>query len=126
MSPKTLEALQAVVLPWAKAKHPDKYAMTLKVAHNPASFKAYLLRLLEIRWEEEPETRGGLPILALEETSVVVRTRLKNGKEVEFHGRNSPRRRLDSFRIAELALPRDEWEQLQHVRELFDLEYADP
>lgn len=120
MTDDTFAALQRVVLPWAKVRHPEKYEQTLKVAGVRRSFEAYLLRLLEIRYAEEPAARGTLPILALEETKLVVRARLRDGRAVEFKGRKlSPR----THAIAELAMDPEEWAQFDYARRLLDLEY---
>jgi hypothetical protein len=120
MKDSTMSALQAAVLPWAKIHHPEKYEMTLKVASNPKSFRAYLLRLLEIRYQEDAAGRGELPIFALEETGLTITVRLKDGRKVQFQGRQVKDRRR---KIRELAMPPEEWLAFEHTRETLDLYY---
>lgn len=119
MTDETLNRLQAFVLPWAKEHHSDWYELTLKVAKNRESYEAYLVRLLECRWDEDPTCRATAPIDALEETKVTVR--LKDGERVlEFSGKKVKHRRRA---VIELLMPKEEWEALERTREILDLEY---
>lgn len=87
----TNDELAGQVLSWAKEKHPDKYRETVGVSVRPRTYRAYLLRLIEIRWEEDPEWRHGVPYLALEETAIVARFKAGDGTEVEVKGRKAIR-----------------------------------
>jgi hypothetical protein len=51
----TNSEIAAIILPWAKAQHPEKYADTLKVAANERTFRRYMIRLIEIRWTEDTD-----------------------------------------------------------------------
>jgi hypothetical protein len=67
------DKLAAIVLPWARDTHPEKYEATLKVASKPETLERYLLRLLELRWEQDRENvewRLDVPLSALEETGI--------------------------------------------------------
>jgi nuclear transport factor 2 (NTF2) superfamily protein len=66
----TNEELAALILPWAHEHMSDAYEQTLRVANRPAVFRNYLVRLIERRWEREPEWRLQVPLRALEETGV--------------------------------------------------------
>lgn len=81
--------LAAVILPWAKAAHPEKYEATVGVSPRPQAFRRYLLRLIEIRWEEDPAWRHDAPLRALEETSIVQRMRLAGGAEIVVKGKRA-------------------------------------
>jgi hypothetical protein len=50
---RTNEELLAIIGPWAKEHHPDKYRATLQQVAKPQTFRNYLIRLIEIRLEEE-------------------------------------------------------------------------
>ena len=127
MDNRTMEALQAAVLPWAKENKPDAYKATIGVAGQPKKFEAYLLRLLELRWEEDVEGRPGLPILALAQTSLTIKVMMRtgplSGQMIEFHGMKSKQRTKNSFWIEELLMERSEWESFHEARTTLDLEY---
>lgn len=65
------EEILALVGPWAKAEHPDKYKATLQQVSMPARFRAYLLRLVELRAEAEPKWVREVPVSILDETRVM-------------------------------------------------------
>jgi hypothetical protein len=118
----TLNQMQAWVLPWTKANHPDWYKATLKVAADKVAFHKYLIRLVEVRWQEEPGARETAPVTVLEQTGLVIRLKDKGSGEVlEFAGVKVEGR---ARAIAELAWERDEWEVLENARKEWDLVYA--
>lgn len=122
MSEEVLALLTAWVLPWAKETHPDWYKSTLTVASNPKSFRAYLLRLAERRWEEDKDSRIDAPIMALEHTNIVIEVKDKRtGETLQFAGRRVKDR---SRAIAELAMRREDWEILEAARREWDLVYV--
>jgi hypothetical protein len=124
MKDSTMVALQKAVLPWAKENMPEQYEATLRVAGKPASFKAYLLRLLEIRYERDVENRGELPILALDETSLTIGATIKGVGHYEFQGKRAVKGGGSRVRaISELAMDPEEWKQMEAARAAFDLEY---
>jgi hypothetical protein len=73
------EELLALVGPWAKARHPEKYKATLAQVAKPRAFRNYLIRLIEIRCEEEPDfyLDPGLTVSVLDETNLMRRIRIK-------------------------------------------------
>lgn len=80
----------SLILPWAKDKHPDKYRATLQVVNAPKVFEKYLIRLIEIRLEAEPEWLREVPLWALDETKTVLKVRHKpTGKVLEIRGRRA-------------------------------------
>jgi hypothetical protein len=88
------DELAALILPWAKENRPDAYTKTLSVASRPEAFRAYLARLIELRWEAEPEWHDQVPLRALEETAITVRMRHPElGVEIEVQGRLDPETR---------------------------------
>jgi hypothetical protein len=93
MSISNLE-LGALILPWAKEHQPDAYQKTLGVVSRPAAYRAYLLRLVELRWESEPGWREQVPLRVLDETALEVKMRHPGlGVEILVQGRLDPKTR---------------------------------
>jgi hypothetical protein len=91
----TNEELAAVILPWAKANHPQKYADTLKVAANARTFRRYIIRLVEIRWAEDGDRtwRNEITLSVLEESAIVMHaTHRPTGTALAFAGSKVPHR----------------------------------
>lgn len=87
----TNEEMGALILPWAKEHRPDPYKQTIAVSGNAATFRAYLIRLIEVRWDAEPDWRPQVPLRALEETALTVRMRHPGlGVEIDVEGRLDP------------------------------------
>lgn len=124
MSTPTNDDLARLILPWAKEHHPDKYQQTLKVAAIPATFRRYMLRLVEIRCTDEPEWIKTVNVLVLEETGLTKRLKdNQTGDVYEVKGRLAEGPRITTF--AELALPREDFLSLQRAKAALDLEYVD-
>lgn len=64
------EDLLALVGAWAKANHPEKYQATIAQVAKPATFRKYLLRLLEVRCAAEPLFVTEVPVSLLDETAI--------------------------------------------------------
>jgi hypothetical protein len=115
----------AWILPWAKANHPEKYEQTLRTSTHPATFRKYLVRLTEIRWETEPTTRSETPLHLLEETSIVARLRdRKNDEIIEVKGRNATGGRVWAFKELQ-TLSRDSFDALRALKQSLDLELVE-
>jgi len=115
------EMLVALILPWAKEHHPEKYAQTIQMVKHQPTFRKYLTRLIEIRWETDPTFRSEAPCWALEETSIVARLRdRKTGEIFEVKGRNATGGRVWSFQ--EMMLDRESFDVLRAWKREFDLE----
>lgn len=119
----TIDELSASILPWAKEKHPDKYAQTLKVVTKPATFRKYVTRLIEVRYEEEPEWREQAPLRLLEETSLRVKMRHPaTGTEIEVCGRGVEGRTWGFAEMAAAVEAGMDFETVLRIKEGFDLE----
>jgi hypothetical protein len=70
--------LLALVGAWAKATHPEKYRATLQQVSEPRKFRAYLLRLVELRVAAEPQWIREVPLSILDETRVTRTLRHKH------------------------------------------------
>lgn len=114
--------LCALILMWAKEAHPEKYDATLKVATIPATFRRYLLRLVELRWEAEPEWREQAPVLVLDETKITGRVKNTAGDVLEMKGQLSDLPHMN--RWWELGLDKEEYANLQTAKKVLDLEYV--
>lgn len=118
----TNDQLAALILPWAKTNHPEKYAETLKVSYRPDTFRTYMLRLVEIRCEEDTTWRGEQPVSLLDETKMVLKVKSRTtGIETEYKGRKA--KGEITHRILELGLDRETFDQLQKAKHHLDLEY---
>lgn len=85
--PMSTREMAVAILPWAKEKHPDKYADTIKQANDDAKLRRYLVRLVEIRWESEPEWRSAAPLAVLDETALIKRVRTQAGVVLTVGGK---------------------------------------
>lgn len=85
--PMPTRQIAVAILPWAKETHPDKYVDTIKQANNDAKLRRYLVRLVEIRWESEPEWRGQAPLAVLDETALTKTLRTQAGVVLTVGGR---------------------------------------
>lgn len=85
--PMPVIRLAAVILPWAKEFHPDKYAATIQQARNDAKMRRYLVRLVELRWDAEPDWRSVVPLDVLDETALTKNVRTKDGRVLKVGGK---------------------------------------
>jgi hypothetical protein len=119
-----VEKLQALVLPWAKEVHPDKYAATLKVIREPVTFKNYLLRLLEIRWAEDgdmhAEWKLDVELSMLEETGIQ-QTMVFRGHRLTFAGKKVVDRVWSFAELSAMIHAPEELDRLRKVKESLDL-----
>ncbi len=119
----SLTDLAAVILPWAKAEHPDWYQEALKYAPMEAHFRARLLRLVEIRIQKNRAWAAQCPMTVLDETKVVLRYRRPDGAVWVVGGAKADPSRL-THRFFELALavasPND-FDLIQSAKQALDL-----
>jgi hypothetical protein len=128
----TNSEIAAIILPWAKAQHPEKYADTLKVAANERTFRRYMIRLIEIRWTEDTDRtwRNEISLAVLEESAVTMNVIHKpTGTPLTFSGRLSGGSRKWTW--AEMAMLMEQPDpsaaigQLVMVKRTLDLESAE-
>jgi hypothetical protein len=117
------EEIAALILPWAKANEPEKYQATLAVAQNARTFRRYMIRLIEIRWQQDPaDWIKSVPLSVLEDSGVVMR--LRWGEHIlEVKGRLAPPPRIWGF--AELVVLTSNKESMQlmvDIKNTLDLE----
>jgi hypothetical protein len=118
---KLNDEMSALILPWAKQNHPEKYKQTVEMAKWPGMLIRYLIRLIEIRWETDLPFRSSVPCHVLEETSIVARFRdRKMGNIIEVKGKNATGGRVWGFK--ELILDRESFDELAALKRDFDLE----
>jgi hypothetical protein len=115
------QTLAALVLPWAREQHKAKYDQTLLVASQPEVFRRYLVRLLELRWEQdgdiEADWKKNVPFWALEETNVVVHA-TAFGQPIEICGRKVLNRTWAWAEMAMVMTEPDKEKRKELVREL--------
>ncbi len=121
----TTEELAVLILPYAKAHHPEKYTQTLDVSTQAKTFRRYLVRLVEIRCTEEAGWMRQVPLSVLEESAITLYCKWR-GMPIEVRGRGVPGPRDWSF--AELALCEAHPEMftvLQNAKTILDLDFVD-
>lgn len=123
----TNDDLAALILPWAKEHHTDKFEKTIAQVERPETYRKFLLRLVEIRAQAEPTWRNTLPLGILEETALTVEMRTKTGQTLLVGGIGALGRQF-SFRLLELCKAADDPEaalqSMISAAEQFDLEIA--
>lgn len=127
------EEIAALILPWAEANHPEKHAATLAVQSQPRTYRRYLIRLLEIRWEEDSKTwRNEIPLSVLDESAVRMTTHHRaTGTPIHVGGRLARIPPPDvSFGMLSIALktpdPQTMLLAMATATALLDLERYDP
>lgn len=122
----TNEELAALILPWCKATHPDKYQQTLAVSANPSAFRRYMIRLVEIRWSSDTDVawRDQVPVSVLEESGLTVKMQHRpTGEMIEVKGRLAPKPRTWTF--AELTATPEQFLLLLAAKKTLDLEIVE-
>lgn len=122
------EAAAAVILPWVKENYPERYKQTLEVASNEDTFARFLARLVELRWEEEPDVKWLLqiPLSMLEQTKLELRARLY-GAEIVLAGQRVKDRSWSFAELIGLLRAGNEterramFEQLRVMKQTLDL-----
>jgi hypothetical protein len=123
----TNEEIAGLILPWAKAQHPEKYAATLQVATVPATFRRYLIRLIEIRHAEAPgQWINDVALAVLEESAVTMRFRHGPTRlELEVKGRLAKPRQWTFVELQALLETPDEFARLLQAKTILDLEHVE-
>ena len=111
---RTNDELSALVLPWAYEEHQDWYDATLAVSADAKKFRAYLLRLIERRVEQEPAFLRTLPLSILDETTIT--------KTIKFHGKEIVVGGINPVSWRHLGQDKEAFETWLETIDLFDLE----
>lgn len=115
--------LAALVLPWADMHHPDKATQTRSVESRPDVYRRYLLRLVEIRWHDDPSFRLMVSTDVLDETAITARWRTKSGTVLDVGGAKAPGpRRWAWGELTMLMNAPDSLESLAAIKDILDLE----
>jgi len=118
------DELGKFILTWAKSNHPDKYDKTLKVAGIPETFRRYMIRLIEIRYEQEGwDAIKDIPVSILDESGIVLQTQSPTGEQVTVSGALAGT--ASNTRFWELALAPEDFRLLQAAKTALDLEHID-
>lgn len=118
-----METLVALVLPWAKDRHPGKYAETVKVIGKPSVFRAYLLRLVELRWEEDKGWRREVPFDILDETAITARFK-RGDYSFEVKGKRAAMPRVWTFEELK-GIDEESFSLLRAAKETLDLVHVE-
>lgn len=113
----------ALILPWAKQEHAEKYAQTLAVARRGDVFDRYLLRLVELRCAEDRAFLRTVPLWVLDNTAVTCRMRGAGRGEFVVGGKRTEP--VPQVRWWQLSLSRADFDSLMAWVDLFDLQTVD-
>lgn len=118
------DELAAMMLPWAKEHHPEKYAQTLAVSLKPPTYRRYLIRLVEIRWTEDRAWRGQVSLSVLDESAIVGRVRHRpTGAVLEVKGRLAQGER--AWKWSELAETPEWFAEMMRAKAMLDLVHVE-
>ena len=114
--------LEALVLEWAEQHHPEKHAQTIAQREKPDTYRRFLLRLIEIRVEEEPGWLRKVPARILDETKIVAQLRdRETGRFLTFAGERA--KMPQAHRFSELDMLPSDFELMLAAWDMLDLEY---
>lgn len=117
-----ISELEALVLDWAEAKHPEKHAQTIAMREKSESYQRFLLRLIEIRVHEEHAWIRHVPVHILDQTKVVAQLRdRESGRMLTFAGEKAGNAR--AHRFSELDMLPSDFELMLAAWDMLDLEY---
>jgi hypothetical protein len=121
------QTIAALVLPWARERHKEKYDQTLAISNRPDVFRRYLVRLLELRWAEDGDIQAdwkkNVPFWALEETNIVVRATVF-GHEIKICGSKVADRTWSWAEMRMIIAEPDKEKRRASVRELAALKFG--
>lgn len=143
--------IEPLVLEWAAEHHPEKHAASIAVRETAielrrqhvdeirvkekgelatqvmkkfATYQNFLLRLVEIRCEEDKAWIEKAPAEVLDETKVVANLRDRHtGRMLRFAGKRVTPREPDMHPFSVLLMERSDFELLMAAWETLDLEY---
>lgn len=121
---RTNEELLGLVGAYAKEHHRSKYDQTLAKVAEPLVFRAYLLRLVEIRCGEQPAFFLEVPLSVLQETALVRRFRVTSSDRVFVVGgaKATAQEDVPHLTWAMLAQPEPDFLRLIKAIDILDLE----
>jgi hypothetical protein len=119
-----LDFLEAHVLEWAEEHEPSAYAQTLGVKEQRRTYRRYMQRLVEIRWEAEPDWDP--PLRLLEDTNIKATFTMKNGTVFDVSGRRCTGLRKMSWTLMAILVEQDRpLDSLKAAMSELDLYVAD-
>lgn len=97
--------IEKEIMPWAEHHEPVNYARTLGVKNRPGSYRIYMQRLVELRYEQD--TEWDPPLRLLEDTSIDALFTLPDGREFHVQGRRCPGLRRMSWDLLARIIEED-------------------
>ncbi len=112
------------ILEWAKAHEPSAYAQTLGVQEQRRTYRRYMQRLVEIRYEKDPDWNP--PLRLLEDTNVEADFKTNDGSVFRVSGRRCPGLRKMSWSLMAILMEQDRpLDSLKAAMQELDLYVAD-
>lgn len=119
-----LDFIEAHVLEWAEEHEPSAYAQTLGVKEQRRTYRRYMQRLVEIRWEKEPDWDP--PLRLLEDTNIEASFITRDGSKFQVRGRRCPGLRKMSWTLMAILVEQDKpLDSLKAAMSELDLYVAD-
>ncbi len=103
MLPLTL--IEDEIMEWAKEHEPSAYAQTLGVKDQRRTYRRYMQRLVEIRYEADPDWNP--PLRLLEDTEIEADFKMKDGTVFHVSGRRCTGLRKMSWTLMAILMEQD-------------------
>ena len=122
MLPLTL--IESEIMEWAKEHEPSAYAQTLGVKEQRRTYRRYMQRLVEIRFDADPGWNP--PLRLLEDTNIVANFKTGDGTVFRVKGRRCEGLRKMSWSLLAILMEQDRpLDSLKAAMSELDLYVAD-
>ena len=119
-----ISLLEDEIMPWAEEHESAAYASTLGVQGQTRKYRRYMQRLVEIRYEQDPDWDP--PLRLLEDTNIRATFKAKDGTAFDVKGRRCEGLRKMSWTLLAILVEQDRpLDSLQVAMDELDLFVAD-
>lgn len=119
-----LSLLEDQILPWAEEHESAAYAQTLGVQLQTRKYRRYMQRIVEIRYEKDPDWNP--PLRLLEDTDIQATFKMKDGTSFDVKGRRCEGLRKMSWELLAVLMEQDKpLDSLKTAMDELDLFVAD-
>ena len=119
-----MDFIEAHIMEWAKEHEPSAYAQTLGVKEQRRTYRRYMQRLVEIRFEADPAWDP--PLRLLEDTNIVANFKTDDGTVFRVKGRRCDGLRKMSWSLLAILMEQDRpLDSLKAAMSELDLYVAD-
>ncbi len=119
-----LDFIEAQIMEWAETNEPSAFAQTVGVKEQRRTYRRYMQRLVELRYEADPEWNP--PLRLLEDTNIEARFKANDGTVFQVSGRRCPGLRKMSWTLMAILTEQDRpLDSLKAAMSELDLYVAD-